>query len=68
LGDATWWLGVDNTLRLASVDDGGTSEMTGRIEDECIILESIYGDRFYFEKAERPGPGGELCIANLHGT
>lgn len=68
LGDATWWLGVDNTLRLASVDDGDSNEMNGRIEDECIILESIYGDRFYFEKAERPGPGGELCIANLHGT
>ena len=68
LGDATWWLGVDNTLRLASVDDGGSNEMNGRIEDECIILESVYGDRFYFEKAERPGPGGELCIANLHGT
>ena len=51
LGDATWWLGVDNTLRLASVDDGDSNEMNGRIEDECIILESIYGDRFYFEKA-----------------
>ena len=68
LGDATWWLGVDHTLRLTSSDGDEDGEMNGRIEDGRIILESFYGDRFYFEKAERPGPGGELCIANLHGT
>ena len=68
LGSGTWWLGADHTLRLTSSDGDEDGEMNGRIEDGRIILESFYGDRFYFEKAERPGPGGELCIANLHGT
>ena len=68
LGSGTWWLGADHTLRLTSSDGDEDGEMNGRMEDGRIILESFYGDRFYFEKAERPGPGGELCIANLHGT
>lgn len=67
LPDGTWWLGVDNTLRLMN-HDYPEEDMNGKIEDGRIMLETAYGERFYLEKAERPKPGGELCTANLCGT
>ena len=68
--DASWWLGADNTLRLNGRDYyGDIVTVDGRIEkDNSVMLETPYGDRFYFEPTERPGPGGELCIADLEGV
>lgn len=68
LGNGTWWLGVDDSLRLTSADGDGIGEMNGRIENDSIILETFYGERFYLKKAQPPGPGGELCIADLYGS
>ena len=43
--------------------------MDGRKEkDGSVMLETPYRNRFYFEPAERPGSGGELCMADLEGT
>ena len=43
--------------------------MDGRMEkDRSVMLETPYGDRFYFEPAQKPDSGGELCIADLEGT
>ena len=70
LTDATWQLAEDNALRLTgldSVEDAVTME--GRMEaDGAVMLEDPYGSRFYLEPAERPAPGGELCLADLSGT
>lgn len=68
--NAEWWLGADNTLRLTGEDDCGDSvTMDGRKEkDGSVMLETPYGNRFYFEPAERPASGGELCMADLEGT
>lgn len=70
--NAEWWLGADNALRLTGEDtDGESVTMDGRIEKEgSVMLETPYGNRFYFEPAERPasrrgtlhgGPGGDLA-------
>lgn len=68
--NAEWWLGADNALRLTGEDtDGESVTMDGRIEKEgSVMLETPYGNRFYFEPAERPTSGGELCMADLEGT
>ena len=68
--NAEWWLGADNALRLTGEDlDGSFISMDGRKEkDGSVMLETPYGNRFYFEPAERPVPGGELCMADLEGT
>ena len=68
--NAEWWLGADNALRLTGEDlDGSFISMDGRKEkDGSVMLETPYGNRFYFEPAERPGSGGELCMADLEGT
>lgn len=68
--NAEWWLGADNALRLTGEDtDGESVTMDGRIEKEgSVMLETPYGNRFYFEPAERPASGGELCMADLEGT
>ena len=68
--NAEWWLGADNTLRLTGEDDcGDYVTMDGRKEkDGSVMLETPYGNRFYFEPAERPASGGELCMADLEGT
>ena len=45
-------------------------EMNGRIEDGRIILESFYGDRFYFEKAGSRAQAAN-CVSQTcmgHGT
>lgn len=65
-----WWLGADNVLRLTGEDyDGELVTMDGRMEkDRSVMLETPYGDRFYFEPAQKPDSGGELCIADLEGT
>ena len=68
--NAEWWLGADNALRLTGEDlDGSFISMDGRKEkDGSVMLETLYGNRFYFEPAERPVSGGELCMADLKGT
>ena len=68
--NAEWWLGADNALRLTGEDDcGDFVTMDGRKEkDGSVMLETPYGNRFYFEPAERPASGGELCMADLEGT
>lgn len=68
--NAEWWLGADNALRLTGEDtDGESVTMDGRMEKEgSVMLETPYGNRFYFEPAERPAAGGELCMADLEGT
>ena len=68
--NAEWWLGADNALRLTGEDtDGESVTMDGRIEKEgSVMLETPYGNRFYFEPAERPASGGELCMADLEGA
>lgn len=68
--NAEWWLGADNALRLTGEDDcGDFVTMDGRKEkDGSVMLETPYGNRFYFEPAERPVSGGELCMADLEGT
>lgn len=68
--NAEWWLGADNALRLTGEDlDGSFISMDGRKEkDGSVMLETPYGNRFYFEPAERPVSGGELCMADLEGT
>ena len=68
--NAEWWLGADNALRLTGEDlDGSFISMDGRKEkDGSVMLETPYGNRCYFEPAERPGSGGELCMADLEGT
>ena len=68
--NAEWWLGADNALRLTGEDlDGSFISMDGRKEkDGSVMLETLYGNRFYFEPAERPVSGGELCMADLEGT
>ena len=65
--NAEWWLGADNALRLTGEDlDGSFISMDGRKEkDGSVMLETPYGNRFYFEPAERPTSGGELCMADL---
>lgn len=65
-----WWLGADNVLRLTGEDyDGELVTMDGRMEkDRSVMLETPYGDRFYFEPAQKPDSGGALCIADLEGT
>ena len=70
LTNAEWWLRADHVLRLTGEDiDGDFAAMDGRMErDGSVMLETPYGNRFYFEPAERPGPGGELCMADLAGT
>lgn len=67
--NAEWWLGADNALRLTGEDlDGSFISMDGRKEkDGSVMLETPYGNRFYFEPAERPVSGGELCMADLEG-
>lgn len=68
--NAEWWLGADNALRLTGEDTYGDFViMDGRKEkDGSVMLETPYGDRFYFEPAERPVSGGELCMADLEGA
>ena len=68
--NAEWWLGADNALRLTGEDtDGESVTMDGRIEKEgSVMLETPYGNRFYFEPAKRPASGGELCMADLEGA
>ena len=68
--NAEWWLGADNALRLTGEDTyGDFVTMDGRKEkDGSVMLETPYGNRFYFEPAERPTSGGELCMADLEGT
>lgn len=68
--NAEWWLGADNALRLTGEDDcGDFVTMDGRKEkDGSVMLETPYGNRFYFEPAERPVSGGELCMADLEGA
>ena len=68
--NAEWWLGANNALRLTGEDlDGSFISMDGRKEkDGSVMLETPYGNRFYFEPAERPASGGELCMADLEGT
>lgn len=68
--NAEWWLGADNALRLTGEDlDGSFISMDGRKEkDGSVMLETPYGNRFYFEPTERPASGGELCMADLEGT
>ena len=68
--NAEWWLGADSALRLTGEDlDGSFISMDGRIEkDGSVMLETPYGNHFYFEPMERPAPGGELCMADLTGT
>lgn len=68
--NAEWWLGADNALRLTGEDlDGSFISMDGRKEkDGSVMLETPYGNRFYFEPTERPVSGGELCMADLEGT
>lgn len=70
LRNGQWWLGADNVLRLTGEDyDGELVTMDGRMEkDRSVMLETPYGDRFYFEPAQKPDSGGELCIADLEGT
>ena len=68
--NAEWWLGADNALRLTGEDTyGDFVTMDGRKEkDGSVMLETPYGNRFYFEPAERPVSGGELCMADLEGA
>ena len=68
--NAEWWLGADNALRLTGEDlDESFISMDGRKEkDSSVMLETPYGNRFYFEPTERPVSGGELCMADLKGT
>ena len=70
LRNGQWWLGADNVLRLTGEDyDGELVTMDGCMEkDRSVMLETPYGNRFYFEPAERPASGGELCMADLEGT
>lgn len=70
LRNGQWWLGADNVLRLTGEDyDGELVTMDGRMEkDRSVMLETPYGDRFYFEPAQKPDSGGALCIADLEGT
>lgn len=55
--NAEWWLGANNALRLTGEDTyGDFVAMDGRKEkDGSVMLETPYGNRFYFEPAERPG-------------
>ena len=68
--DGNWWLGVDSTLRLTgTMNTGEPLTLDGRIEStDSLAIETPYGDTFYFAPAERPGPGGEMGIADLYGT
>ena len=68
--DGNWWLGADNTLRLTgTMNTGEPLTLDGRIEStDSLAIETPYGDTFYFAPAERPGPGGEMGIADLYGT
>ena len=67
LDDGNWWVGADNTLLLTSRSGNEDNNMHGHIEDGYIVLEDFYRNRFYLEKADPPGPGGELCMADLEG-
>ncbi len=53
LRNGQWWLGADNVLRLTGEDyDGELVTMDGCMEkDRSVMLETPYGDRFYFEPA-----------------
>ena len=68
--DGNWWLGADSTLRLTgTMNTGEPLTLDGRIEStDSLVIETPYGDTFYFAPAERPGPGGEMGIADLYGT
>ena len=68
--DGNWWLGADSTLRLTgTMNTGEPLTLDGRIEStDSLAIETPYGDTFYFAPAERPGPGGEMGIADLYGT
>ena len=59
LRNGQWWLGADNVLRLTGEDyDGELVTMDGRKEkDRSVMLETPYGDRFYFEPAQKPDSG-----------
>ena len=60
LRNGQWWLGADNALRLTGEDlDGSFISMDGRKEkDGSVMLETPYGDRCYFEPAQKPDSGG----------
>lgn len=70
LTGGAWQQEADGALRLTGLDPVGDSvTMEGRREaDGAVTLEDPYGSRFYLEPAERPAPGGELCLADLSGT
>ena len=70
LTNAEWQLGKDNALIVTGEDTAGeTVTMEGYMEeDRSISLETPYGECFFFEPAERPAMGGELCVADLEGT
>lgn len=61
-----WQLGPDQSLLLTGAE--APYEMSGRIEEGRILLETPYGERFWLEEVQRPAPGGELCSANLNGA
>ena len=67
MADVPWIIESDNTLRLKDESGDAEYDVTGRLENGCLILEIPYEEVFYLEEAERPGPGGELCPANLNG-
>ena len=70
LGNGTWWLGADHTLRLTSSDGDEDGEMNGRIEDGRIILESFYGTGSILKKrsgrARAANCASQICMG--HGT
>ena len=70
LTNAEWQLGKDNALIITGEDTAGeTVTMEGYMEaDRSISLETPYDECFFFEPAERPPMGGELCVADLEGT
>ena len=68
MADVPWIIESDNTLRLKDESGDAEYDVTGRLENGCLILEIPYEEVFYLEEAERPGPGGELCPANLNGV
>lgn len=68
LTDGIWSLEENSTLQVTDAGGLAAYNLTGRFEDGYLIVETAHGDSFYMEKAERPGPGGELCPANLAGT
>ena len=68
--EGTWQQGKNGALKLKGVDQyGNGTTMTGNVEkDNSVMLETIYGEKFYLVPAARPAPGGELSAADLDGV